>query len=49
MAANEYLEDDINKFADLACAPLPVGTLSAATGGDLSRGARYSRLLVDHG
>ena len=49
LAANEYLEDDVNKFADLAVAPLPVGILSAATGGDLSRSPRYMRLLADHG
>ena len=49
MAANEYLEDDVNKFAQLADAPLPVGILSIATGGELGRSARYRNLLADHG
>ena len=49
MAANEYLEDDVNKFAVLAGASLPVGILSTATGGDLARSARYRQLLADHG
>jgi DNA-binding CsgD family transcriptional regulator len=49
IAANEYLEDDVNKFADLAGAPMPVGILSMATGGDLSRSSRYRRLLADLG
>jgi DNA-binding CsgD family transcriptional regulator len=49
LAANEFLEDDVNKFASLAGMPLPVGILSAATGGDLSRSPRYSALLADHG
>jgi hypothetical protein len=49
MAANEYLEDDVNKFAALAVAPLPVGILSAATGGDLNRSPRYARLLAPYG
>src|SRR6185369_3429941 len=30
-------------------APLPVGILSIATGGDLDRSQRYRRLLADHG
>jgi hypothetical protein len=33
LAANEYLADDVNKFADLAAAPHPVGVLSQVTGG----------------
>jgi DNA-binding CsgD family transcriptional regulator len=49
MAANEYLEDDVNKFAQLADAPLPVGVLSIATGGELGRSARYRDLLADRG
>jgi DNA-binding CsgD family transcriptional regulator len=46
LAANEYLEDDVNKFASLAREPLPVGILSAATDGDLTRSARYTQLLA---
>jgi hypothetical protein len=33
IAANEYLETDANRFADLARAARPVGTLHEATGG----------------
>jgi hypothetical protein len=33
LAANEYLADDVNKFADLAAAPQKVGVLSQATDG----------------
>ena len=36
LAANEYLADDVNKFADLAAAPHPVGVLSQATDGSPS-------------
>jgi len=49
LAANEYLEDDVNKFAVLAGAPLPVGIMSVATGGDLSLSARYRTLLAGLG
>ena len=36
LAANEYLADDVDKFADLAAAPHPVGVLSQATDGQPS-------------
>lgn len=49
LAAIEFLEDDVNKFADLALADRPAATLSAATGGDLRRSARYSRVLAPYG
>jgi DNA-binding CsgD family transcriptional regulator len=49
LAANEFLEDDVNKFADLARKAQPVGILSQATGGDLARSARYVRVLAPHG
>ena len=49
LASNEYLEDDVNKFAVLARATPPVGILSAATGGTLERSARYSGVLAPNG
>lgn len=49
MAANEYLEDDVNKFAQLAAMPVPVGILSVATAGEPGRSARYRDLLASHG
>ncbi len=36
LAGNEFLEEDFNKFADLARASRPVATLSAATAGQTS-------------
>jgi DNA-binding CsgD family transcriptional regulator len=38
---NELLEPDLNKFVELARREPPAATLSEATGGDLSRSARY--------
>ena len=49
LAANEFLEDDVNKFADLSRASRPVGILSQATRGDLRRSARFVRVLEPHG
>lgn len=49
LAANEFLEDDVNKFADLARLAEPVGILSQATGGDLGRSPRYVRVLAPNG
>jgi DNA-binding CsgD family transcriptional regulator len=49
LARNEFLDDDVNKFAELARATRPVASLSAATKGDPSRSARFSRVLVPHG
>ena len=46
LAANEFLEDDLNKFADLARAKPPVGTLYAATQGDLHRSPRFTKVLA---
>lgn len=40
---------DVNKTAVLARAPIPVGVLSLATGGDLSRSARWRELLSPGG
>jgi DNA-binding CsgD family transcriptional regulator len=49
LAANEFLEDDFNKFADLARAAHPVGILSEATGGDLRQSPRFLSVLEPHG
>jgi DNA-binding CsgD family transcriptional regulator len=49
LAANEFLEDDVNKFADLARAASPVGILSEATGGDLRQSPRFVSVLKPHG
>jgi len=49
LAANEFLEDDLNKFADLARAKPPVGTLYAATQGDLHRSPRFTKVLAPSG
>jgi len=49
LAANEFLEDDLNEFADLARAKPPVGTLYAATQGDLHRSPRFTKVLAPYG
>lgn len=49
LAANEFLEDDLNKFADLARADRPVGILSVATSGVLTRSPRFVSVLEPHG
>ena len=49
LAANEFLEDDLNKFADLARSKPPVGTLCAATQGDLHRSPRFTKVLAPYG
>jgi DNA-binding CsgD family transcriptional regulator len=49
LAANEFLEEDVNKFALLARAPRPVGILSEATGGNLWRSRRHAEVLAPHG
>jgi DNA-binding CsgD family transcriptional regulator len=49
MAANEFLEDDVNKFADLVRAPRPVGILSQLTDGEQWRSPRYVRFLAPLG
>jgi DNA-binding CsgD family transcriptional regulator len=45
LAANEYLADDVNKFADLAARPHPVGLLSQATDGQPQRSQRWREML----
>jgi DNA-binding CsgD family transcriptional regulator len=49
LAANEFLEDDVNKFCDLGVAPRPVGILSEITGGDQRASRRYVTVLAPHG
>jgi DNA-binding CsgD family transcriptional regulator len=41
----EYSLEDFNKFAELARRPSPVGSLRGATGGDLSRSARWREVF----
>jgi len=49
LAANEYGQDDYIKFAELARRAVPVGRLSAATRGDLTRSRRYREIFIPHG
>jgi DNA-binding CsgD family transcriptional regulator len=49
LAVNEYLEEDVNKFAHLAGATRPVGLLSTATGGKLGSSARFAHILAPLG
>ena len=49
LAANEYLADDVNRFADLARAPHPVGVLTRATGGQPERSVRWREMLSPNG
>ena len=49
VAANEFLDDDVNKFATLARASSPVGLLSEATGGAPARSKRFRTILAPHG
>jgi DNA-binding CsgD family transcriptional regulator len=49
LAANEFLEDDVNKFADLARADRPVGVLSQATHGHPLESPRFAHILAPHG
>ena len=49
IVANEYREDDVNKFTGLAGRRRPVGILSEATGGKLERSARYRTIYGPRG
>jgi DNA-binding CsgD family transcriptional regulator len=49
LAANEFLDQDVNKFADLARAARPVGILSQATSGELWRSPRHAKVLAPYG
>ncbi len=46
---NEFLQEDINKFAALASSSQPVNSLYAATGGEPERSPRYRDILVPMG
>jgi DNA-binding CsgD family transcriptional regulator len=46
---NELLEDDLNKFSELATQACPVGTLYAATRGSPQRSSRYRKILHPFG
>jgi DNA-binding CsgD family transcriptional regulator len=47
--AQEYLEDDVNKMADVARSESGVATLHDATDGDPARSPRWSREIVPYG
>lgn len=49
MAANEFLEDDFNKFSVIARSPRPVALLSQATHGDLAQSSRFRNILSPNG
>jgi hypothetical protein len=49
LARNEYAQDDYLKFAALARRAVPVGRLSAATRGDLTRSRRYRDIFCPRG
>lgn len=49
LAANEYLEEDENRFADLARTDPPVDTLHRATGGHPERSRRHAAFLTPYG
>ncbi len=49
LAANEFLEDDENRFADLARTDPPVATLHRATGGHPERSRRHAAFLTPYG
>jgi DNA-binding CsgD family transcriptional regulator len=46
---NEYVRDDVNKFARLAAAYDPVGSLDRSTNGDRATSARYRDVLAPIG
>jgi DNA-binding CsgD family transcriptional regulator len=46
---NEYLEDDVAKYSELATRRAPVATLLAETGGQPRRSARYRRHMAPSG
>src|SRR5262249_48894416 len=46
---NEFLEDDVAKYADLASRRTPVASLVDETGGEPRRSARYRRTLAPDG
>jgi DNA-binding CsgD family transcriptional regulator len=49
LVANEFGEDDVNKFSELARAERPVGTLREATGDHPERSPRFLNVLAPNG
>ena len=49
LAVNGYRSNDVNKFADLATRPHPIGLLSQATGGQSERSLRWREMLRPNG
>jgi hypothetical protein len=49
ICANEYPDDDVNKFASLAGRRRPVGVLSRATRGRPERSARFRKIYETSG
>jgi DNA-binding CsgD family transcriptional regulator/GAF domain-containing protein len=47
--ANEFGSNDVNKFADLARAPVPARSLDTATGYDRSKSNRYREIMAPLG
>ncbi|HET6561589.1 MAG TPA: helix-turn-helix transcriptional regulator [Marmoricola sp.] len=45
----ELEAEDVNKFVDVARSPVPAASLSGATGGDLGRSARWSKVYGPRG
>jgi DNA-binding CsgD family transcriptional regulator len=46
---NEFFQDDVNKFVDLARSDVPVNSLYEATDHDMTRSPRYSEILAPLG
>jgi DNA-binding CsgD family transcriptional regulator len=49
LAHNEYLDNDVNRFADLARARRPAASLAQATGGQPHRSPRFRDMLRPNG
>jgi DNA-binding CsgD family transcriptional regulator len=49
LVSNEFLEDDFNKFRELARGEMAVAILSEATDGELGRSRRHVDFLVERG
>lgn len=49
LARNEYEEEDVNKFSDLAKRPVAAGILSLATAGRPDGSPRYRNILRSNG
>jgi DNA-binding CsgD family transcriptional regulator len=47
--ADEYYRDDYNKMADVVRSKLGASTLAEATGGDITRSARYREQMASYG